>query len=616
MPAKKKKSKKDDVEKLQNEVKQDASNEVGSTEEAELVSSKKVIYIEIDDEVTAVYDKVKNINKKHVYIVAPKRSILFQSIVNLKILKRKAEDDKKKIYLVTNDSNGIHLAQKTGITVYSKTTEGKPSIFSTELNDDKLRITPLKASINSIEEDSPTRLTAKKLSISEILRKRKDGKSMNVSRIKKNKDKKKKKNKAKLVIVSPNKHALIGLVGLSFVILLIIIYIALPGATIILTPAASVLEKSVNITLADYQKNKAELDTNPTHMISSYGVDTTVYKTLTHYATGKKISEKASNASGKITIINTSNNEWPLVSQTRFQADEGIVFRVVDAITVPAANNDGLGTIEAYVLADQLDANGLITGERGNIEPSSFFLPGLRENSQSTLYAESYEAMTGGVTDYISYITTEDIEAAKARLSDELNKSATEELQTVIDQKTEMVEGEVSFSLLDGENAVEIANVSYDLLSGLEGLEINEFDINGSVYVSGIYYDKDAMLEILTNELTLKKSPQKELLRINEESTTYRIFEWDDTYGKIKLTANIKGIEQYYIDEDTDNGAKLLEKIKNHTAGKDIEEAKLYIQNLQQVNKVEIEIWPMWSPMLPNITDNIEFEIRDAVMVE
>ena len=161
MPAKKKKFKKNDVEKLQNEVKQDASNEVGSAEEAELVSSKKVIYIEIDDEVTAVYDKVKNINKKHIYIVAPKRSILFQSIVNLKILKRKAEDDKKKIYLVTNDSNGIHLAQKTGITVYSKTTEGKPSIFSTELNDDKLRITPLKASINSIEEDSPTRLTVK-----------------------------------------------------------------------------------------------------------------------------------------------------------------------------------------------------------------------------------------------------------------------------------------------------------------------------------------------------------------------------------------------------------------------------------------------------------------------
>ena len=141
MPAKKKKSEKSDIKKLQDSVKQETSNEVELNDKSESVSSKKVIYIEIDDEVTAVYDKVKDINKKHVYIVAPKRSILFQSIVNLKILKRKAEDDKKKIYLVTNDSNGIHLAQKTGITVYSKATEGKPSIFSTEINDEKLRIT-------------------------------------------------------------------------------------------------------------------------------------------------------------------------------------------------------------------------------------------------------------------------------------------------------------------------------------------------------------------------------------------------------------------------------------------------------------------------------------------
>ena len=224
--------------------------------------------------------------------------------------------------------------------------------------------------------------------------------------------------------------------------------------------------------------------------------------------------------------------------------------------------------------------------------------------------------MSGGVTDYISYITKEDIEAAKLRLNDELIKSSTEELQAVVDQKTEMVESDTSFELLEGDEAIEIANVSYDLLAGLEGLEIDEFDISGSLYVSGVYYDRMAMLEILTNELMLKKSPQKELLRINEDSTTYRIFEWDDQYGKIKLTANIKGIEQYDIDEDTENGAKLLEKIKSHIVGKDIDSAKLYIQNLQQINKAEVEIWPMWSPTIPNITDNIEFEIRDAVMVE
>ena len=85
MPAKKKKSEKSDIKKLQDSVKQETSNEVELNDKSESVSSKKVIYIEIDDEVTAVYDKVKDINKKHVYIVAPKRSILFQSIVNSRL---------------------------------------------------------------------------------------------------------------------------------------------------------------------------------------------------------------------------------------------------------------------------------------------------------------------------------------------------------------------------------------------------------------------------------------------------------------------------------------------------------------------------------------------------
>ena len=86
--------------------------------------------------------------------------------------------------------------------------------------------------------------------------------------------------------------------------------------------------------------------------------------------------------------------------------------------------------------------------------------------------------------------------------------------------------------------------------------------------------------------------------------------------GKIKLTANIKGIEQFAITEETESGERLLKKIREHVAGQDIEKAKQYIQNLPEVNKVEIESWPLWSPTIPNLPDNIEFEVREAVKVE
>lgn len=601
------------------EIEKDNKEEILPENEAKLVSKKKIIYVEIDDEVTAIYDKIKSIRTKDIYIVVPKRAIIFQSIVNLKILKRKAEDDGKTIYLISNDSNGVYLAQQIGIQVYDKNSgSGGPGIFSAETGDEKLRITPLKASVNSIDEELPTRLKERKLSIGEILSTKNTGKNkpLDVTKLENKKKASEQKKKPKFVIVAPNRHALIGLVSFSLVILLIIVYIALPGVTIYLTPSAGVLEKSVNITLADYGKNRSELETHPPHVIASYPIETTISKSITHFGTGKRFSERGANSSGNIMIFNTTKDPWPLVDQTRFQTNDGIVFRISGAITVPPSSNEGPGSFKAFVTADPADANGVIVGERGNIEPSKFFLPGLKEDSRSKIYGESYEPMTGGVTDFISFITEEDIEAAKSRINDELLKDAIDELKREVVERGDLVGDSETFTLLEGKDAIKIGDVQISVPGGLVGQELSEFVVEGTVQVSGIYYDHEAMLEILKSELSLKKSPQKELLGINEDSTSYRIFEWNEATGKIKITANIKGIEQFSIDPDKESGVRLLTKIQEHIAGKDIEEAKVFIQNLPEINKVEIESWPAWSPTIPNITDNIKFEVRKASTVE
>ena len=585
-------------------------------DQPEVISRKKIIYIEIDDEVTAIFDRIKAVKAKRVYIVAPKRSILFQSIVNLKILKRKSEDDDKTIYLITNDPNGIYLAQSLGIQVYDKSNnDGNPAIFSTEVTDEKLRITPLKASVNSIEDDAPTRLSEKKISISEILSSKKGrNKDVKISKITSSGGPQKpQKQKPKMVVVAPNKHALIGLFSFAMLIFLVIVYIALPGATVYITPSASVLEKSVNITLADYNQNRAELETNPHHMIASFELSTDVTDTVTHFSTGKEFADNGAHPSGNITIYNTTNNAWPLVAETRFQTDEGIVFRVKSPVTVPAATTAGPGTADVFVIADPVDANGVIVGERGNIEPSRFFLPGLQESSRSKIYAESTAPMTGGITDFKSFVTAEDIEAAKDRLAKELEKSAIEDLRLEVQQQTELTAEGVVFALLEGDNAVKMGEVRIEVPSDLENREVSEFTLTGTVNVIGVYYDRDEMLQILKDELLLKKSPQKELLRINEDSTSYRIFEWDNASGKIKLTANIKGIEQFEIDPEKENGARLLKKIRDHIVGQEVEIAEGYIQNLPEVNKVEIDTWPAWSPTLPGLPDNIDFEVREAI---
>jgi len=600
--------------------------EAADGDKSEVVLAKKVVYIELDDEVTTVYDRIKNLKIKHIYIVAPRRAVLFQSIVNLKILKRKADDTGKMLYLITNDTNGVYLAQQVGIAVYDKvSSEGRPILFSGDDEDEKLRITPLKASVNSAVEEAPTRRSERKLSISELLKesKRHGGKLLDVTSISKKKEnlnigakqvKKQEKKEEKIrknnfVLVAPNKQALIGLMAVSVLILMVIFYIALPGATLIMTPAASVLEKSANVTLVDVVENQAELDAGTPHFIGAHRVVANIDKSVSHLATGKKSSPNASNSTGTITIVNKAGYEWPLIAETRFQTNEGLVYRIKQPVTVSANSS-----VETLVVADLLDAYGQVIGERGNIGPTTFFLPGLREGSRSVLYAESKGNLEGGRTDFVTFVTEEDINAARAKLKESLFRAIEEELKSEIALKNDV--DSTDYVLLTGEQAISTSDVTFDPIGDFVGTDVPQFEVSGTMTAFGYAYSSSEMLDLLTQELLLKKSPQKKLVRINENSVTYRIFEKDTVNGRLKLTANIKGIEEYDIDPEKENGARLIQKIKEHILGKDIEDAKNYIQNLPEINKVEIESWPAWSPTIPTVPDNIDIEIRDAVMVE
>jgi hypothetical protein len=613
----------EDIQKLAKQQISDEFEDGDVGDKSEVISSKKIVYIEIDDEVTAVYDKIKNLKIPHIYIVAPQRAVIFQSIVNLKILKRKTEESGKSIYLITNDKNGVYLAGQVGIPVYDRlSTSGRPVLFTSEEEDEKIRITPIKAAVNAVIDDTPTRLAEKKVSISEILKSKREKKGFPI--MKKFSEKKpaqdlvrpkeEKAPKHKLTFVAPNKQALVGLAAISLFILLVIFYIALPGVTVYLTPAASVLEKSANIVLADYEKNRAEIETSAPHTVASHRLSAKIEKTIIYFSTGKKLSQNAANASGKLTIFNNANYSWPLVEKTRFQTNEGLVFRITSPVEVPAATSTGPGKVEVYVTADPLDAYGQIAGQKANIGPTKFFLPALREDSRSVLYAESFGNMTGGITDYVNYVSADDIKAAESKLKETLLKAVQDELKKQISLKNDS-EG-TDYVLLTGEEAIETSDVQINPVSSLQDQELAQFDISGNLTAYGYYYSKNEMLNLLTQELMLKKSPQKKLVKINEDTVTYRIFEKDSVHGKIKVTANIKGIEEFEIDPEKENGARLIEKIKEHIAGKNIEEAKSYIQNLPEINKVEIESWPAWSPTVPSVADNIKIEIRDAVMVE
>jgi hypothetical protein len=110
---------------------------------------KNTIYIDVDDEITGVIDKVLDSSGKLVALVLPKRASTFQSIVNMKLLKLKADEAGKNIVLVTTEESLLPLAGAVGLHV-AKNLASKPEIPAPPIIQ--------KETVESIEEEAAPKL--------------------------------------------------------------------------------------------------------------------------------------------------------------------------------------------------------------------------------------------------------------------------------------------------------------------------------------------------------------------------------------------------------------------------------------------------------------------------
>jgi hypothetical protein len=87
------------------------------------MQDEKLVYLESDEEITSVIDKISKASSPEVALVIPRGGNLGQSIVNLKLLKKRSTDLGKDVSLVTTDKISRNLASQVGITVYSRVEE-------------------------------------------------------------------------------------------------------------------------------------------------------------------------------------------------------------------------------------------------------------------------------------------------------------------------------------------------------------------------------------------------------------------------------------------------------------------------------------------------------------
>ena len=101
----------------------------------------QTFYIDIDEEITSIVDRLRKAKAKEVVLVVPKSALLIQSIVNLKLLKKEADNLKTQIMIVTQDKVGRLLIEKAGILVQNKLDESleEEVVVSEEERESRLR---------------------------------------------------------------------------------------------------------------------------------------------------------------------------------------------------------------------------------------------------------------------------------------------------------------------------------------------------------------------------------------------------------------------------------------------------------------------------------------------
>lgn len=401
------------------------------------IPAKDVIYIDVDDEITTIIDKVTSSRSKILALVLPKRATTLQSIVNMKLLKRAADNGSKHLVLITSEAGLMPLAANTGLYV-AKNLQSKPEIPDVpqgvaELPDDFEESLSLDSADPKLNKKAPVGDLAKGSASPTALD---DAIDMSDAPTDKNpimrnipaagaviggagsaaadkgKDKAAKgpRNK-KLSIPNFNKFRGWMFIGGGALVALILLFIlcfkVLPHAYVDIKTDSQAISANVDVTLSSSVKS---VDTD-SGIVPAKTQSTD--KTLTAAADATGQQNNGQKATGSISVVNCSDNTVTLPAGTGFSAN-GLTFVSTQAASVPQSNykmsaggfsckNDGTATVN--VVAQE-------AGAKYNVGSTAYAIA----NSPSNVKATG-SAMSGGTDNITKIVQSSDIESAKSKIS-------------------------------------------------------------------------------------------------------------------------------------------------------------------------------------------------------
>ncbi|EKE19449.1 MAG: hypothetical protein ACD_9C00013G0001, partial [uncultured bacterium] len=589
----------------------------------------QTFYIDADEEISSVIDRLNKSVSADNYFVVPKRAIFLQSIVNLKLLKREAEKTGKRLIIVTQDEIGASMAERCGLSVKPSVegldvAENEPTPYVEEsvyemspeeideFEDKKNRLSGIgskdfyDAAVSSSKKNikasanvkSQTRIPVKSSSDMKNVRSnkvaerqaqesayepKKSTKSFYGNKIDPYKEKtlekmysvgnkplEKESTHAVSEVSGLAKKIFMAFAGLCFLIFAgVAVYLFLPSANIMISP--NVLEDKIDMVIyGNTEVSQVEEKTMPVRIIDKEEKISLAYNVAENGSgAGKK-------ARGNVALYNEySNSPQTLIATTRIES-EGKIFRLTKNVVVPGtttvSGETKPGVIEAEVVADQ-------PGEDFNIAPTSFKIPGFKDGPKyEKFYAKSTENFEGGTSEGAGEsgsVTQRDIDNAKQKTEVALKEKI---MKTVSD---ELKEGEI---VLTPAEKITITKVGADAKIGdVTGT----FNYNATASIRAIVFsenDVKSIIEQLMKEKNLKDSNWN----ISKVEYGTSVADFDKNTLELKIHGEIAVIP--IID---------IEKIKGELLGKKDDELGSVLKNYASIKSVNVEFQPTIVSRIP-----------------
>lgn len=590
----------------------------------------KPIYLEPDEEITSVIDKLKELSDHKVAVVVPKNGTLFQSLINLKLLAKQAKEQGKEVVIVSTNRVGQRLAQQVGFTTYNslggvapeptkaEAPKAKPAtpaaapividgvqvnqynpdvpVAAAELVEQTAGETILEPAAALAEEpaiatpnepvtidegearpepepagiDEPNEATSPQ---SEPEKMPEVSTPIGVGAV----------DHGELPPIIPRSiHVAapkepfkmpwkwVGIGSAVALLLLIVIYLFLPKATVTLTLAATAVNPTQDLMVTTKQATGFD-NTIAGNLLTS---DQSDKKPIT--ATGTK--DIGTKATGMITLFNKASSAPVTLSAGTKISASSKDFTLDKPVTIPGASVSG-GSVVPGQATGNITAN--VAGDPANLKDATFTISG----QPALVYGQGTTA--GGTTKTVTVLSQTDVDGAVNALKTDLTAKATDDIKGKAAKQT----------VLDGSSWLTVTSQTVDQAVGAQ---VSSANVSMAVEAGEISFDQTAANNAIKAVAAKSVKNGQELIIPADKPIALTFKSLADDKTAMTITASLNGFIVAKIDKTA-----VAKAVAHHSKTGAINLVKTQFQ----ATDVTVTFRPGWWPgQLPFLRQAIQIE--------